>query len=354
MAVDNNKAVIKADVIEYYKSLYPVVSASTIENIFSTDWDENRCLPDTYQLITSAFPSIIIGGGLKGDLWMFVREENETTIPLGRTSLGKLVPYSSIFPKIKTIGINPYVNVVIYHMDGKTLVSHDATIGMSVTNSTETITYATDWPCIYSPTGILFRYRSALAVVGEEPGDDVVLMSNTPTKKYAFANQLNVSYYYLSALNNLTLISGSSATAPTGTQYLNSYTFTKPNKITINGNEDTTTYAYKLNDILVDGYINLVDMLPATGTSSGPHLIRNVSLRATIAPNVDMTVVIADGLQTHNFTFNIAAGSFSSQTITNWTGGPEFSISSYSATNSGDTLIYGYRKGSGPKDAAQL
>ena len=355
MAVDNNKAVIKADVIEYYSSLYPLVSASTIENIFPIEWDENRCLPDTYKLKTSAFATIIIQGQVKYDFWVFVREENKNTIPLGQTSLEKLVPYSFIFPKIKTTLIFPYVNVEIYHMDGKTKVTQDASIGTSIKNNIGTITYATDWPCIYSPSSFLTGFRSVLAVIGEEPGDDVVLMSHTPTKTYSFTDTDGVSYYYPSVLNNMTLVSGSSATAPTNTVDVRqqNIVFTKPNKITINGNENTTTYAYKLNSKLVDGYINLVDMLSATGTSSGQHLISTVRLGATIPPNVDMTVVISDMLN-GTYTFNIAANSMSSQTITNWKGGANFSISSYSATNSGDTLIYGYKKGSGPKDSASL
>lgn len=369
MAVDNNKAVIKADVQTHWINLlnhkvsenYHSVLDRTLNddeiNAINTSLlpsvtDDYICLTGT-TVNTQTIVDIVQGKYcdiLLGKWFVLCRDEDYPSLPILNENGDKtaLIPYKDIVLSndYHASVVNFWPNIILYHRDGKTLVSGEY---VTVTRSAGDITCPSDWKLrgtIEDPSSTITP--NVMCIIGKKPNsENTVLLENVPTITYTFNEEPNKYTFNLTSTSSaqLVLISGDTETAPThflswitiGTPY--AYFKREKHTIALNGETDKTTYVYKFTKNFVEGYVSLIPK--SIGT-----IISSVCLVATIAPNVDTNFQIENGLGTR-YSLRMNAGETVSTTISWGQSNTNFTLVGYLPVNLyTDILVYDYKKSS--------
>lgn len=355
MANKQNKAIVKNDVVEYFKDKLTNIKEDAdwtdfSNNLFTGTSGEKQCLV-TQDINTSHIPAFLVNNDnflLKGGVVVFGKDNSYPSIQLGNTP-NKLVSYSEINVPITSFGFKPHITLTLYYSDKKTKISEQ----VSKTSTIFGVTYDTNWDCVRgavsgSSVGNVVMVNRLAYAIGEIP-DNTKIVSFIPKTVVTFTDdneEDTICYWRLENLQKLNLISGNknliSSTTVTRVD-MDTIKFEiigKENALTKNGITTGYTFSYSCPSPIAKGKIYIHQVTPPSPTDL---VLSENKLFATIAPNVDMTVTVSSTVPSgvYETTFIIPAGKrysdISSRLI------PAESLVSYEA--SGGELFYEYTWG---------
>lgn len=355
MANKQNKAIVKNDVVEYFKDKLTNIKEDAdwtafSNNLFTGTSGEKKCLV-TQDINTSHIPEFLAknhNSHLIGGIVVFGKNDSYPSIQLGNTP-NKLVSYSEINVPITSFGFQPHITLTLYYSDKQTKISKQ----VSKTSTIFGVTYDTNWDCVRGAVSgstlgnVVLANRLAYAIgeipdntkiVSFKPKVTVKFTDDTGTDTYCKWNYTNLQKYSWVGGNYDLMYSWGLGGDSSGNHF---EVIGKENALTKNGLTTGYTFSFSFPSPIAKGKI----YIHRRSSPSKPNIVLNeCKLFATIAPNVDMTVTLSytDPSGVRKDTFIIPAGKrysdISSELIRLWD-----TLVSYEA--SGGELFYEYTWG---------
>ena len=304
MANKQNKAIVKNDVVEYFKDKLTGIKEDAdwtafSNNLFTGTSGEKQCLV-TQDINTSHIPEFLANNHnslLKGGIVVFGKNDSYPSIQLGNTP-NKLVSYSEINVPITSFSFNSFINLTLYYSNKKTKISEQ----VSRTSEIFGVTYDTNWECVRgavsgSPVGDLVMANRFAYAIGEIP-DNTKIVSFKPKVTVKFTDDTGTDTYckwnYMN-LNDYSWVNGNydliySYGLGGDSSGYHFEVIGKENALTKNGLTTGYTFSFSFPSPIATGKIYLYYHTPPSQGSV--HVLAQYRAFATIAPNVDITVTL--------------------------------------------------------------